>query len=61
MAVSRVKYDNVNMSVNKSFYSVKYIGGNTNACTAKKSSLGILGSERILDSLLNIFNSNKSF
>ena len=60
MSVSRIKYNHINVALNKSFHSLKHIGCDSDSCTTEQSSLCILGSEGILDSLLNILNCNES-
>ena len=60
MTVCRIENYNIHVGSYKLSHSVKHICGDTHAGSAQKPSLGILGCKRVLDSLLDIFDGDKS-
>ena len=60
MAVGGIKHDDVDLGLAERFHSLEDIGCDADAGAAEKTSLGILGSERVFDGLFNIFDGDKA-
>ena len=60
MAVGRIDDDGIDLGLHQSIHAVEDVGGDTDTCGTKKTSLGVLRSQRILDGLLNIFDCNQT-
>ena len=60
MAVGGIQNHHVDLGLNQSFNTIQHVGRDAHRRAAEQASLLVLGGQRVLDLLLNIFNGDQA-